>query len=133
MTPPSRCRADAAGCVKSVAKRLTNAKRPHDTDHRPPTTDHRPPTTDHRPPTTDHRPPTTDHRPPTDPCCELDEIKLNILRLLALGLERKQIAYKLGLHYNNISYHLKEARKTLKARSDVQAVVVAIKNGLISP
>ena len=64
---------------------------------------------------------------------ELDDIKLEILRLLALGLERKQIAYKLNLHPNSISYHLKKARKALKACNDTQAVVLAIKSGLILP
>ena len=62
---------------------------------------------------------------------ELDDIKLEILCLLAFGLERKQIAYKLNLHPNSISYHLKKVRKALKARNDTQAVVLAIKNGLI--
>ena len=64
---------------------------------------------------------------------ELDDIELKILRLLASGLERKQIAYKLNLHPNSISYHLKKARKALKARNDTQAVVIAIENGLILP
>ena len=64
---------------------------------------------------------------------ELNDIKLKILRLLASGLQRKQIAYKLNLHPNTISYHLKQARKALKARNDTQAVVLAIKNGLILP
>ena len=64
---------------------------------------------------------------------ELDDTKLKILRLLASGLQRKQIAYKLNLHPNSISYHLKKARKALKVRNDTQAVVLAIKNDLILP
>ena len=64
---------------------------------------------------------------------DLDDTKLKILRLLASGLERKQIAYELNLHPNSISYHLKKARKALKARNDTQAVVIAIENGLILP
>ena len=65
--------------------------------------------------------------------CGLDKIKLKILHLLASGLARKEVAYKLNLHYSDISYHLTGARKALKARNNMQAVVNAMSSGLVTP
>lgn len=53
------------------------------------------------------------------------------LSLVATGLPVKAVAKTLGIDYGTTKAHLNAARLKLQARSNTQAVAVAIRAGLI--
>lgn len=61
---------------------------------------------------------------------ELPPKQLAALRLLAQGLERKQIAEAMGIGEETVKTHLSEARRKLGARTSAQAVAIGLINAL---
>jgi DNA-binding NarL/FixJ family response regulator len=65
------------------------------------------------------------------PANRLSERELEILSLVAGGLDSKEIARELFLSHETVRTHMAHALAKLGARSRAQAVAVAIRNGLI--
>jgi two-component system NarL family response regulator len=61
---------------------------------------------------------------------ELTPKQLQALRLLAEGLERKQIAERMGIGEETVKSHLAEVRRKLGARTAAQAVAIGLINSL---
>jgi DNA-binding NarL/FixJ family response regulator len=61
---------------------------------------------------------------------ELSPKQLNALRLLARGLERKQIAEQMGIGEETVKTHLSEVRRKLGARTSAHAVAIGLINSL---
>ena len=61
---------------------------------------------------------------------ELSPKQLNALRLLAQGLERKEIAQRMGIGEETVKTHLAEVRRKLGARTSAQAVAIGLINSL---
>ena len=61
---------------------------------------------------------------------ELSPKQLNVLRLLAQGLERKAIAERMGIGEETVKTHLAEVRRKLGARTSAQAVAIGLINSL---
>jgi NarL family two-component system response regulator LiaR len=61
---------------------------------------------------------------------ELSPKQLTALRLLAQGMERKQIAQKMGIGEETVKSHLAEVRRKLGARTSAQAVAIGLINSL---
>jgi len=61
---------------------------------------------------------------------ELSPKQLAALRLLAQGLERKEIAEQMGIGEETVKTHLSEVRRKLGARTSAQAVAVGLVNSL---
>ena len=61
---------------------------------------------------------------------ELSPKQLAALRLLAQGLERRQIAERMGIGEETVKSHLAEVRRKLGARTSAQAVAVGLINSL---
>ena len=61
---------------------------------------------------------------------ELSPKQLAALRLLAQGLERKQIAEQMGIGMETVKSHLSEVRRKLGARTSAQAVAIGLINSL---
>ena len=61
---------------------------------------------------------------------ELPPKQLAALRLLAQGLERKQIAEEMGIGEETVKTHLSEVRRKLGARTSAQAVAIGLINAL---
>jgi DNA-binding NarL/FixJ family response regulator len=61
---------------------------------------------------------------------DLSPKQLAALRLLAQGLERKQIAERMGLGEETVKTHLAEVRRKLGARTSAQAVAIGLINSL---
>jgi DNA-binding NarL/FixJ family response regulator len=61
---------------------------------------------------------------------ELSPKQLTALRLLAQGLERKQIAERMGIGEETVKSHLTEVRRKLGARTSAQAVAIGLINSL---
>jgi DNA-binding NarL/FixJ family response regulator len=61
---------------------------------------------------------------------ELSPKQLAALRLLAQGLERKQIAEQMGIGMETVKSHLSEVRRKLGARTSAQAVAIGLLNSL---
>jgi NarL family two-component system response regulator LiaR len=61
---------------------------------------------------------------------ELSPKQLSALRLLAEGLERKQIAERMGIGEETVKSHLSEVRRKLGARTSAQAVAIGLINSL---
>jgi DNA-binding NarL/FixJ family response regulator len=61
---------------------------------------------------------------------DLSPKQLAALRLLAQGLERKQIAERMGIGEETVKSHLSEVRRKLGARSSAQAVAIGLINSL---
>lgn len=55
------------------------------------------------------------------------------LQGLARGDQLKEIASRLGVSYSTVEFHLRNARRKLKARTREQAMAQAILHGLIDP
>lgn len=61
---------------------------------------------------------------------ELTPKQLAALRLLAQGLERKDIAERMGVGEETVKSHLTEARRRLRANTSAQAVAIGLINSL---
>ncbi len=61
---------------------------------------------------------------------DLSPKQLGVLRLLAQGLERKQIAERMGIGEETVKSHLAEVRRKLGARTSAQAVAIGLINAL---
>jgi DNA-binding NarL/FixJ family response regulator len=61
---------------------------------------------------------------------ELSPKQLAALRLLAQGLERKEIAEEMRIGEETVKTHLAEARRKLGARTSAQAVAIGLINSL---
>jgi DNA-binding NarL/FixJ family response regulator len=61
---------------------------------------------------------------------ELSPKQLAALRLLAQGLERKQIAERMGIGEETVKTHVAEIRRKLRARTSAQAVALGLVNAL---
>ena len=61
---------------------------------------------------------------------ELSPKQLSALRLLAQGLERKEIADRMGIGEETVKTHLAEVRRKLGARTSAQAVAIGLINSL---
>jgi DNA-binding CsgD family transcriptional regulator len=76
------------------------------------------------------------HRPPTPACPTQTRQNLTLreremLSLLANGMSARGIAGKLSISERTVEWHIARAMKKLAARNRIQAVVVAIRDGLI--
>lgn len=56
--------------------------------------------------------------------------QLAVLRLVAQGLERKQIAQRMGIGEETVKSHLAEVRRKLGAATSAQAVAIGLRNAL---
>jgi DNA-binding NarL/FixJ family response regulator len=61
---------------------------------------------------------------------ELSPKQLTVLRLLAQGLGRKQMAERMGVGEETVKTHLAEARRKLGARTSAHAVAIGLLNAL---
>jgi DNA-binding NarL/FixJ family response regulator len=61
---------------------------------------------------------------------DLSPKQLTALRLLAQGLERKEIAEQMGIGEETVKTHLAEVRRKLGARTSAQAVAIGLINSL---
>jgi two-component system response regulator DevR len=61
---------------------------------------------------------------------DLSPKQLAVLRLLAQGLERKQIAERMGIGEETVKSHMTEVRRKLGARTSAQAVAIGLINSL---
>jgi len=61
---------------------------------------------------------------------DLSPKQIAVLRLLARGLERKQIAERMGIGEETVKSHLAEVRRKLGARTSAQAVAIGLINSL---
>lgn len=68
---------------------------------------------------------------PASPPAELTARELDVLRLLAEGLPNKAIAQRLAISEHTVKFHLNAILGKLGAQSRTEAVVVAIRLGLI--
>jgi DNA-binding NarL/FixJ family response regulator len=63
---------------------------------------------------------------------DLTPKQIEVLRLLAGGLERKEIAERMGIGEETVKSHLAEARRRLGARTSAQAVAIGVAKSLLS-
>ncbi len=63
---------------------------------------------------------------------ELSPKQLAVLRLLAQGRERRQIAEEMGIGEETVKSHLAEIRRKLGARTSAQAVAIGLINSLFA-
>jgi len=61
---------------------------------------------------------------------ELSPKQLAALRLLAQGLDRKEIAERMGIGEETVKTHLSEVRRKLGARTSAQAVAIGLINSM---
>ena len=59
--------------------------------------------------------------------------ELEVLRLVALGRESRQIAEELGIRYHTVLNHIRNSRRKFRSRTKLGAVLAAIRRGLIQP
>ena len=71
--------------------------------------------------------------PASHPSQELTERERDVLRLVAKGYSRPEAAEMLGLSINTVSSHCKQIYRKLEISSRAEAVVEAIRLGLIDP
>ena len=64
---------------------------------------------------------------------ELSPKQLTVLRLLAQGMERKEIAEQMGIGEETVKSHTTEVRRKLGARTSAQAVAIGLINSLFEP
>jgi two-component system NarL family response regulator len=62
---------------------------------------------------------------------DLSERELEVLRLLALGKSNKEIAEAMFLALGTVKYHINNLLTKLEAEDRTQAVLVALKRGLV--
>jgi DNA-binding CsgD family transcriptional regulator len=65
------------------------------------------------------------------PSLPLTKRERQCLSLLAIGMRTKEIAKRLGIADKTVENHTTSARKRLGASTSIQAVVIAIKMGII--
>ena len=63
--------------------------------------------------------------------CHLTPQQLNVLKLLTLGLQNKEIADRMGLAVSTIKLHVSGILRRLNVRTRTAAVIKAQKQGLI--
>ena len=63
---------------------------------------------------------------------KLSKRERDVLDLVADGLSAQEIAEKINLSYRTVEWHISQAMRRLGAKNRVQAVVLAIRDGLIS-
>ena len=63
----------------------------------------------------------------------LTEMGLRVLRLSASGMTAEEVAEHLDLDLAQVQRHLREAIVAVGARSKLEAVVIALRQGLIDP
>ena len=61
---------------------------------------------------------------------ELSPKQLSALRLLAQGMDRKEIAERMGIGEETVKTHLSEVRRKLGARTSAQAVAIGLINSM---
>ena len=61
---------------------------------------------------------------------ELSPKQLSALRLLAQGMERREIAERMGIGEETVKTHLAEVRRKLGARTSAQAVAIGLINSM---
>ena len=61
---------------------------------------------------------------------ELSPKQLTALRLLAQGMERREIAERMGIGEETVKTHLAEVRRKLGARTSAQAVAIGLINSM---
>lgn len=61
---------------------------------------------------------------------ELSPKQLAVLQLLAQGMDRKQMAERLGIGEETVKTHLAEVRRKLGARTSAQAVAIGLVNAM---
>ncbi|MBD3624291.1 MAG: autoinducer binding domain-containing protein [Rhodobacteraceae bacterium] len=66
------------------------------------------------------------------PEAELTGRETDCLRYLGMGLRTKEIAHRMGVQPVTVEYHFANARRKLGARTREQALVLAIRAGLIA-
>lgn len=59
--------------------------------------------------------------------------ELEVVRMLADGLQMKQISARLGISMEAVSMRLRRAADVLGTRTSVQTVVVSLRHGLLGP
>ena len=69
--------------------------------------------------------------PPADPPVRLTERECEALALLADGHRNDRIAHRMSISVSTVEMHLANARRKLCARTREQALVEAIRRGLI--
>ncbi len=72
-------------------------------------------------------------REPTKKGRQLTEREIELLQLVAKGLPNKAIAQALSVSENTVKYHLKKVFQKLGAQNRTEAVMHAIRAGLIKP
>ena len=78
---------------------------------------------------------TPDHgeaHPTTDDASDLSRRELEVLRLVALGLEAKRTTVNLGIGCHTVRNHLRNLRDKLGASTKLDAVVKGLRLGIIS-
>jgi DNA-binding NarL/FixJ family response regulator len=73
----------------------------------------------------------SDRRVPTPRLPSLTARELEVLRLLAAGLDASVIAHELGISVNTCRGYVKNLLAKLGAHSQLEAVVIAMRNGVI--
>jgi DNA-binding NarL/FixJ family response regulator len=68
----------------------------------------------------------------TPPAADLTSRELDVVRLLAEGLSNKAIALRLAISEHTVKFHLNAILSKLGAQSRTEAVVLAIRLGLIT-
>ena len=71
--------------------------------------------------------------PPPPPPVKLTQREIGVLRLVTEGLSAHAIGKKLNISDRTVEWHIDKAMKKLGARNRIQAVVLAIRDGLIAP
>ena len=69
--------------------------------------------------------------PANDEVAPLSAREVEVLRLLAMGLEIEQIAHDLNISEHTVLNHVRNARRKLRARNRLAAVLTAFRLGLI--
>ena len=73
-------------------------------------------------------------KPSTEPLVESQKLsrrELEILRLVALGLETPRIAEELGISPHTVRNHIRNFRQKLNATNKLDAVLAAIRLGIL--
>jgi len=69
---------------------------------------------------------------PTNPSVGLSRRELEVLRIVAAGLSDKQIAGRLGISPKTVRNHMSQIFSKLQAGNRVEAVINALKRGVLN-